>query len=318
MNDLNFLDKYLSLGMAVIPLRERTKIPLVKWKCFMEEAPSEAQVYEWFTKYPAANIAVLMGRVSGNVLAVDVDFRHGGENSMKNMELPGTLTSRTGGGGYHFLYRAQSACRSMIGIFPGIDIIAEGGYCVMPPSLHSSGARYEIHRDLPIGPAPEWLTALLLSKNGYADAPATPAPVIPVGRRHNSIMKILPVYAEESFYLTHLWKRAYGLVVNCCELPDDAPFTIGELLNLCLWAWNKTHPHDRLQPQTAWKLLAGAAKKRHDICFGRVNATITPLLLNIPKKKQHNNPTTQSESATDTGLYIANAPGGKPAWKRND
>ncbi len=318
MTDLkNFLDKYLSLGMAVIPIRKRTKIPLVKWKGFMEEAPCEAQVHEWFKKYPTANIAALMGRVSGNILSVDVDFRNGGENSMKNLELPETFTSRTGGGGYHFLYRSHTTCRNKIGLFPGIDLIAEGGYCVMPPSLHNSGARYEIHKDLPIEPAPEWLAALLLSKTVYANPPAAHTALIPVGRRHNSIMKILPVYAEESFYLTHLWKRAYGLVANCCELPDDAPFTIGELLNLCLWAWNKTHPHDRLHPQTAWKLLAGAAKKRHDICFGHVNAHIPPLLLNIPKGKLPNNPTTQSESVSDTGIYIASIPGGKPAWKRN-
>ena len=78
---------------------------------------------------------------------------------------------------------------------------------------------------------------------------------------------------------------------------------IGELFSICPWAWNRTHPHDRFQPLTAWKLLAGAAKKRHDICFGRVNATIPPLLLNIPKGKLLNNPTTQSESVSDTGTY---------------
>ena len=61
MNDLkNFLDKYLSLGMAVIPIRKRTKIPLVKWKSFIEEAPCETQVYEWFKKFPAASIAALI------------------------------------------------------------------------------------------------------------------------------------------------------------------------------------------------------------------------------------------------------------------
>ena len=305
MDDLKyFIDKYLSLGMAVIPLRKSTKIPLVKWKSFMEEAPSEAQAHEWFTKYPAANIAALMGRVSGNILSVDVDFRNGGEKSIKLLELPETFTSRTGGGGYHFLYRSAAACQSKIGIFPGIDLIAEGGYCVMPPSLHKSGARYEIYKDLPISSAPEWLTAILPAKTGHPNSPAVPSPSIPVGRRHNSVMKILPVYADESFYLTHLWKRAYGLAANCCELPVDAPFTVGELFNLCLWAWNKTHPHDQFHAQTAWKLLAGAAKKRHDICFGRMNAPIPPLLLNIPKKKQPNYPTTQSESVSDTGTYI--------------
>ena len=314
MNDLkNFLDKYLSLGMAVIPIRKRTKIPLVKWKSFMEKAPGEAQVHEWFKKYPGANIAALMGRVSGNILSVDVDFRNGGENSIKNLELPETFTSRTGGGGYHFLYRSHTTCRNKIGIFPGIDLIADGGYCIMPPSLHNSGARYEIHKDLPIEPAPEWLAALLLSKTGQVNPPAAHTALIPVGRRHNSIKRSILAYADESCYLTHLWKRAYGLVVKCCELPDEAPFTIGELFSICLWAWNRTHPRDRFHPLTAWKLLAGSAKKRRDICFGPVRAPLHSFLLNISKKKLPNYPTTQSDSVSDTDIYtyIASIQGGK-------
>ncbi len=313
-NLIGYIEKYLALGLAIIPIRPSTKIPHVKWKRFIEQAPSDDQVYEWFKAFPTSNVAALMGRVSGNVLGVDVDFRNGGETSMKDLELPETFTSRTGGGGYHFLYRSQTTFQKKIGIFAGIDLIAEGGYCVMPPSLHNSGMRYEIHKNLPIEPAPKWLAALLLSKTEHENSPAAHAPLIPVGQRHDSIKRSIMGYATESFYLTHLWKRSYALVVKCCEPSDEAPFTIGELFDICLWAWNKARPHDRFYPRNAWKLLAGSARKRRDISFGPMDTIIHSLLPNIPSQ-QHNNPTTQTVS--DTDIYIESILGGKPVWKRN-
>ncbi|MCX5784346.1 MAG: bifunctional DNA primase/polymerase [Elusimicrobia bacterium] len=324
MNDLtDFVEKYLALGMAIIPIRQSTKIPLVKWKSFMEEAPSEVQVYKWFKKFPAANIAALMGRVSGNILSIDVDFRNGGENSMKNLELPETFTSRTGGGGYHFLYRSHFTYQKKIGIFPGIDLIAEGGYCVMPPSLHNSGNRYEIHKDLPIRPAPEWITKFLLSKPEHEDSPSIHAPLIPVGHRHESIKRSIMGYAIECFYLTQLWKRSFALVIKCCEPSNKDPFTIGELFDLCLWAWNKAHPYDKFYPVKAWKLLDGSARRRPDIYFAPAHTPLHTFLPNIPKKKQPNNTTTQlpntptSQTVSDTDTYIASIPGGNSVWKKS-
>jgi hypothetical protein len=236
---------------------------------------------------------------------------------MKNLELPETFTTRTGGGGYHFLYRSRTTFQKKIGIFPGIDLIADGGYCVMPPSLHYSGLRYEIHKDLPIEPAPAWLTALLQSKAERDNSPAIHAPLIPVGQRHESIKRSILAYATESFYLTHLWKRAYGLAVKCCEPSDEDPFTIGELFDICLWAWNKAHPHDLFPRQTAWKLLSGCARKRGDMYFGPVNAPLLPLLPNI-SEKQPNNPTSQlPKTVSDTNIYIDSILGGKPVWKKD-
>ena len=302
MNDIkSFLNKYLSLELALIPIRQSTKTPLVKWKSFTESAPSSDQVYEWFKTFPTAGIAALMGRVSGNILAVDVDFRNGGENSMNNLELPETFTSRTGGGGYHFLYHSQFTGHNKIDILPGIDIIAEGGYCVMPPSLHNTGARYEILKDLPIGPAPDWLTTLS-AQTGHKNLSPVHTLVIPVGRRHKYITRSVLGYASETFYLTHLWKRAYALAVKCCELPAKDPFTIGELFGICLWAWNRTHPHDPFSYGTAWKLLAGSAKRRCDIPFGPASATLHPSFL-LTSQRRNNSTTQTSQAVSDTGTY---------------
>ena len=75
-------------------------------------------------------------------LVVDVDPAHGGDASLADLMaarlLPRTLWVRTGSGGQHLYYRhpgQRVPSRPMPGR-PGIDIKADGGYVVLPPSIH--------------------------------------------------------------------------------------------------------------------------------------------------------------------------------------
>jgi hypothetical protein len=40
---------------------------------------------------------------------------------------------------------------------PGVDTRGEGGYIVLPPSIHASGNLYQVWRATPVKPAPDWL-----------------------------------------------------------------------------------------------------------------------------------------------------------------
>jgi len=54
------------------------------------------------------------------------------------------LISITGSGGFHLFFQyPNEEMRNLINLLPGIDIRAEGGYIVAPPSLHVSGKSYE-------------------------------------------------------------------------------------------------------------------------------------------------------------------------------
>ncbi|MEV0291007.1 bifunctional DNA primase/polymerase [Kribbella sp. NPDC050820] len=90
---------------------------------------------------PAGQLAVRTGAVSG-VVVVDVDPAHGGDVSLAELVahrlVPRTLWVRTGSGGVHLYYRHP---RREIPSRPmpnraGIDIKADGGYVVLPPSIH--------------------------------------------------------------------------------------------------------------------------------------------------------------------------------------
>ncbi|TDW18593.1 bifunctional DNA primase/polymerase [Kribbella kalugense] len=90
---------------------------------------------------PAGQLAVRTGAVSGLVV-VDVDPAHGGSDSLGELVafqlVPRTLWVRTGSAGVHLYYRhpgREVPSRPMPNR-AGIDIKADGGYVVLPPSIH--------------------------------------------------------------------------------------------------------------------------------------------------------------------------------------
>jgi hypothetical protein len=84
--------------------------------------------------------------------------------------LPQTRKHATGGGGIHYIYRLPENCNIKGGTLrPGIDIKSgNGGYIVVPPSLHASGKRYERLDSSPIAIAPSWLIDICKSKRAAA------------------------------------------------------------------------------------------------------------------------------------------------------
>lgn len=271
---------YYSVGFNVFPTKPFSKTPLIKWKELQSRRLSINEMTSFWGHGKEAGIAVVLGTISGNVLVVDIDKRSGGLETMKTLCLPDTFTTKTGGGGFHYFYRYTGALRKAIGTKPGIDLIADGGYCILPPSIHESGQPYEIFKNLPIASAPAWIYNL-------QNKPA----LIPVGRRHASILRSIRGYAADTkFSFIFLWKRAYGLTAKYADLPSEDPFTFGELFEMCLWSWNATHPHDRKTHEEAWKMLFGRARDTGDIVFGSRDARIT----NSFHPKNVNTPTTQT------------------------
>ena len=118
------------------------KHPRVNWKEYMLVAASKDQIRIWWKQWPYANIGIVTGRVS-NLAVVDVDGPEG-EESLKEakIRLPVTPTVQTGGGGRHLYYQFSERAKTGVGILTKVDIRAEGGYIVAPPSNHRSGNVY--------------------------------------------------------------------------------------------------------------------------------------------------------------------------------
>ncbi len=154
---------YLAEGFSVIPLVPKQKNPIIdSWEPYKERPPTEEEVKAWWTKYPTANIGIVTGAVS-NLVIVDIDPRNGGNESMKQLQLPPTYIVKTGGGGWHCYYRLNGkAVPKMTGYLPGIDILGEKAYALAPPSIHDkTGLPYEQTGEIvDIVEAPAWLHAI--------------------------------------------------------------------------------------------------------------------------------------------------------------
>lgn len=124
-------------GFSVIPIG-RDKKPLIEWKKYQKERATPDQIKMWWLHYPDANIGAVTGAVSGIVV---IDIEKGGDKS----GFPETITSQTGGGGFHLFYKHPGVPikNSVRDLAPLTDVRGDGGYVVLPPSLHASGNRYQ-------------------------------------------------------------------------------------------------------------------------------------------------------------------------------
>ena len=162
----------------------------------------------WFRKWPGCNIGIATGRESG-LIVLDVDPDHGGDESFlsliaDNGVLPPTVESLTGGGGRHLLFlhpgveiRNIQDNPDLLG--PGLDIRADGGQIVAPPSLHKSGQRYVWEESCrpsqnDLAPMPKWLVKILVKP----DAPDKKKPAfshplpgaLAEGQRNNELTRL--------------------------------------------------------------------------------------------------------------------------------
>jgi hypothetical protein len=175
---MSFFDaaaELVGLGFKVFPLVPGKTMPLVKWRT--EASDSLELIAAWSERYPDANIAMATGAQSG-VIVVDVDMKNGKDGratleelAKQGKTLPPSPTSVTPTGGWHRYFRAVPGIRNVVevsrdgrGIGPGIDIRADGGMDVLPPSQLSSGRGYRwdippLTADFPR--LPDWAVKML-------------------------------------------------------------------------------------------------------------------------------------------------------------
>lgn len=165
----DFIEYYLSLGFALIPCAPRSKRPVVPWRRYEEEPPSREQVYRWFSGGEELNVAVILGRPSGNLIAIDFDDAGLYSEFFDREKVEkATMVVKTGKG-YHVYFRTVEPVRTAR--FGRVEIRGDGGITVLPPSIHPSGKRYElvsIPDDIPVVEDVEESVAKKLAKLGLA------------------------------------------------------------------------------------------------------------------------------------------------------
>lgn len=246
--------KYHDMGWTVLPAEKGKKHPIVSWKEYQYKKPTREQIIEWF-KDGKSNIFLVTGKISG-ICVVDVDKNKNGDLSDEAEELtrklPLTLTSITGGGGFHyfFKYPARKDLGNFVGKIPGIDFRGEGGGVILPPSIHESGNEYffDIVEDFDQCNLWEFISELPyeLFKDCFEDK----KPSLIVGESFNNIKiaegkrnAILMHYAGSIFkQFANRPDFAKLLIKALNNEVCDPPLTMDELEKTILTSSTKYHP----------------------------------------------------------------------------
>jgi len=163
---------YAGYGWSVVAIRPDQKVPLVRWQEFQKRCADVQEITQWFERWPDANIGIVTGMISG-IIVLDIDPRHGGDDSLAAWQtrhgvLPPTVEATTGGGGRHLYFSTGgTAVLSMTAVAKGIDVRAEGGLVVAPPSRHPSRNLYRWRAgrapgEIALAPLPNWLMLAFL------------------------------------------------------------------------------------------------------------------------------------------------------------
>jgi hypothetical protein len=135
---------YYNAALAVIPLRERDKVPIVRWMVEQQRPQTIQRVHELFPD-EHRNIGILCGVCSDNLAVADFDdltaFKRVSADPALRRLLKTTPTVRTARGLHIYLRTPIPVAKTRLPELK-IDVQGQGAYVVAPPSLHPSGQRY--------------------------------------------------------------------------------------------------------------------------------------------------------------------------------
>jgi len=132
------IQEYIDLGWVILPVVKGKKRPAVNWKEYQERKPTQAEYRKWFNGQ-SVGVGLVSGKASG-VTIIDFDSY---KKSAPQVELNTPLKAKTGGGGLHGYFKYQEGVKNTVGGNVPVDVRGEGGFVVLPPTIHPNGKPYE-------------------------------------------------------------------------------------------------------------------------------------------------------------------------------
>ncbi len=188
---------YAAKGFKVLPLSGKAPaISKEEGGQGYKDATSDAvQLREWMNRYPSANVGV--ATVDGLVV-LDIDSP-AAEAVISDLGLDAipTLTAWTARG-RHLYFTTTEPVRTRLGVRPALDVKAEGGYVVCPPSVHPDGTVYTWD-DPTLSPAPLPAGVLDLLNETSSPTPQPPPQTLPQGARNAGVTRFAGVIRRWGF-----------------------------------------------------------------------------------------------------------------------
>lgn len=213
------------------------------------------------------------------VWVLDVDGETGASTlarlEREHGSLPLSPTSRTGKGKHVYFAHAEGV-RNRTRFAPGLDTRGEGGYVLLPPSLHANGRRYEwlVPPDTPLADAPPWLLAMVRGMTltvGMGTPDLSNSPGVGEGVRNATLCRLAGVHVARGETLDAVEASALAWAGRCAPpYPErDALRTVREL-------WRKHQQHTPTAPSPAARRIPQTADREASADCGLRNAACGP------------------------------------------
>ena len=208
------------------------KVPIKEMDNWQEKATNDqATIQHWSQAYghKIKLWGIPCGRSNG-ILALDVDVKGNGYETLKKYHVPQTLSQVTKSGGRHFIFRYPDDGKvygNKVGFDAGLDIRGEAGYIA-----------YYGTDSTPIAEAPSWLLEQALSNKDIA--PVDPTLLVKIS---------YPIVQE--------------IIQSACENIRNAPEgESNNVLNIEAYRVGQLLPSGSIDRDTAYNALFEAAKLR--------------------------------------------------------
>lgn len=139
MTILGWAEHYYDRGWCTVPMKG--KKAACKWRQYQNQRPDLVRVQQWFSNGQYKGIGVVLGEVSGYLACRDFDdpeaYKRWTENHPElATELPTVKTGR----GLHVYFTCKGAKTRKL---DDGELRGEKSLCILPPSEHFNGKKYE-------------------------------------------------------------------------------------------------------------------------------------------------------------------------------
>lgn len=151
---------YAALGLSIIPL-DGKRPALTSWIAYQQKAASPEVIQSWHRSGLLKNIGIVCGKVSGNLVVLDLDGAAGYPAFAATFPaLSETYTVASGGGVgrhvYFYVDALPSSIKAMNIPIGNLELCGEGRQVVAPPSIHpTTGKSYLLENALAILRVPD-------------------------------------------------------------------------------------------------------------------------------------------------------------------
>jgi hypothetical protein len=135
------IEEYYNRGWSIIPVKYKTKLPIISWKKYQEERLPLEILMKWYS-YSLMNVAVICGDISGGLVGVDIDHESGVKKFLELNEYPDTPTMITPKGLRFFFKGNGVKTTHYLAKDYSISVLGNKAISLLPPSIHPSGSAY--------------------------------------------------------------------------------------------------------------------------------------------------------------------------------